>query len=424
MTQDKHSEHPVKKSRLKFIDIARSTAIILMLQGHFITLTFKDYHSLLTQLRETGSSNYLLFDWWVKIRGFTAPLFFTITGLVFVYLLLKSIKEDEKTPFFKIDRIQKGLSRAGSLILIGYLLQFNLKYIGYYLKGHVNDQFFAFHILQSIGFGLAGLILIYFIYKNLKIGQLEYYFLIAGTGIFIIYPYLTQIYGIHYFPENAPQIIQNIIYGPKSNFPLIPWIGYVFFGGMLGSLLFKYQKYFQKWWFALACVTLGIILEIYGRVIGKLFDYVTNNSEHFFEKKTWVYDRLAEVILLISVLIIIEKVIKPKENLFLKIGQNTFPIYILHVIILYGAIIGYSLKDLFRKGLDAKESFWGAVIFILIFAFYVKFIEIIHAKIANFKKAIILKLVGQNTLNSTRFKYYQRILYFYKKENKNNETKK
>ena len=32
--------------RILFIDLARSIAIILMLEGHFITLTFEDYTSM------------------------------------------------------------------------------------------------------------------------------------------------------------------------------------------------------------------------------------------------------------------------------------------------------------------------------------------------------------------------------------------
>jgi len=68
------------KERLKFIDMARSIAILLMLEGHFIgcTLANQDYYH---------NSQSPIYFAWNFVRGFTAPMFFTVTGLVFVYLL-------------------------------------------------------------------------------------------------------------------------------------------------------------------------------------------------------------------------------------------------------------------------------------------------------------------------------------------------
>ena len=174
--------------RILFIDLARSIAIILMLEGHFITLTFEDYTSMIAELRSDGTSGSLIFDTWVKIRGFTAPLFFTITGVVFVFLLTKNFKEENNTSFWKNKRVIKGLKRSGLLIFWGYFLQLNLKYFFYYLKGHFNTHLFSFHILQCIGFGIFLLILLFFIHKTLKV-NLTLIYLITGTLIFSTFPF-------------------------------------------------------------------------------------------------------------------------------------------------------------------------------------------------------------------------------------------
>ena len=76
--------------RLKFIDMARSIAILLMLEGHFIEHTFKDFKPMISSIKENGKSSSLLFDWWYFMKGFTAPMFFVVTGIVFVYLLAKN----------------------------------------------------------------------------------------------------------------------------------------------------------------------------------------------------------------------------------------------------------------------------------------------------------------------------------------------
>lgn len=380
----------VKHERLKFIDIGRSIAIILMLQGHFITLTFKDYKILQTTLIKTGTSGYILFDWWVKLRGFTAPLFFTITGLVFVYLLTKHDKPDDGHRFFKLPRVRKGIRRAISILLWAYALQINLKYIRYYLKGNLNEQIFAFHILQSIAIGILTLILIYGFYKFIKRGYLPFFYFLMGTFLFLCYPFIHSLADGNYFPKNAPLLIQNMFYGPKSEFPIVPWMGFVMFGGMLGSLVHMYEDYVRQRWFPIVTFIFGILIICFGRLLGHVLDISINhyNPGNFlnFEKNAWLYDRLGEVILLLGVLIWIDQTFKIRNSLFLKMGQNTLPIYIIHVIILYGAIIGYSLRNLFQKSLTGGESVFGAILFILIFTLFIKYIEWIEHKIHHNKK--------------------------------------
>ena len=67
--------------RLWFIDAARSIAIIMMLQGHFISLTLEDYTEKAAGISLNGTSGNLLFDAWFFLRGLTAPLFFFIVGV-------------------------------------------------------------------------------------------------------------------------------------------------------------------------------------------------------------------------------------------------------------------------------------------------------------------------------------------------------
>ena len=105
-----------KKSRLIFIDIARSFAILLMLEGHFIDLTLG------AQYRSPDphfvNPNFLVYDIWHLIRGYTSPMFLTMTGMVITYLFYanndKSYREN--------DRVKKGFRRLLELLFWGYLL--------------------------------------------------------------------------------------------------------------------------------------------------------------------------------------------------------------------------------------------------------------------------------------------------------------
>jgi len=65
-----------------------------------------------------------------------------------------------------------------------------------------------------------------------------------------------------------------------------------------------------------------------------------------------------------------------KAQLFLKIGQNTLPIYVVHVIILYGGVFGFGLKPLvFDENLHPAVAASISLFFILFFALMVHFIE-------------------------------------------------
>lgn len=381
-----------KKPRLKFIDMARSIAILLMLQGHFIALTYQEYQPMFDALKANGTSGNIFFDLFVKIRGFTAPLFFTITGLVFAYLLTKNSAHTKNVSFFKNERVKKGVKRAFTIILWAYFIQINLKYILYYLRGNLPKEFLAFHILQAISIGILLLLLIFGIHKFIKRGSMILYYFIAGVLIFTFYTFIESMGKGEYFPANAPMIIQNMFHGPKSIFPIFPWIGYVMFGGMLGTMLNKYQEHVSKKWFPYATMGFGILLYFFGICFGKLLDLLnmqSHSSMHLeFEKNAWVYGRLAEVIILLAILMLIERYFKIKESLFLKIGQNTLPIYILHVIILSGAVTGYSIKTFYDAKLSGFESITGAALFILFFVIFIKYIENITDKISKVKRYI------------------------------------
>ena len=136
--------------RIHFLDFSRSVAILMMLQGHFISMTLESYPTFMAEVRLHGSSGSIWFSIWGFFRGLTAPLFFTISGAVFTYLLHKEWQKGTAT-FFKLVRVKKGLRRSLSLILVGYLLQMNLKFLKYYISGHFNPHFLGFHILQCIG---------------------------------------------------------------------------------------------------------------------------------------------------------------------------------------------------------------------------------------------------------------------------------
>ena len=74
-----------------------------------------------------------------------------------------------------------------------------------------------------------------------------------------------------------------------------------------------------------------------------------------------------------------------KSPVFLGMGQNTFFVYVAHAILLYGALVGYSLRDLIQSKLSGFASTIGALLFLVFFAYLVKYLPFIKAFFRNLR---------------------------------------
>jgi uncharacterized membrane protein len=341
------------KNRLIFIDIARSIAILLMLEGHFVDDSLMDVY------RDHTNK---IFTTWEFIRGFTSPMFLTLTGVVFVYLLLGNNHLD----YFKNNRVTKGFKRSIELLFWGYLL-----------------QVYAFHVLQCIGVGIFTILLLYGMYKLIKIFPLWIYFFIGATLIFTTYIYFGTIPKELYWPVNAPTFIQNMFHGPYSIFPILPRMGYTLYGAMFGVILYDYKENVKKWSFAISTIIIGVFLYFFLKEILIFTDHKMGNTIYHIYKLDWLYECLGVVMIALGTLMIIEKLLgEIKPNLFLKMGQNTLTIYILHMVILYGSITGFGLNRLFHNSLNPYHIIVATLSFLSIFFILIYNLDRIKAKLS------------------------------------------
>ena len=342
-----------KKTRLQFIDLARSVAILLMLEGHFID------DSLMEIYRDPNNTVYFV---WRFIRGFTAPTFLTVTGIVFVYLLLGN----EQERFKENIRVKKGFKRVVELLFWGYLL-----------------QYYAFHVLQCIAVGITFILLIYGLSRLIKVIPIWILYGTMGCSLFATQIYLNTLPDEHYLPVGFPEFIQNIIRGKHSMFPIVPWMGYTMFGAMLGSLFFKYKEKIKTWIAPIIMLSIGSFLFFFLKDTLVSIDELMNHKTYFLYTMDWLYERLGMVFIILGSLMIIEKLTgEIKQNWFLKMGQNTLTIFILHMIVLYGSITRLGLTKLFHERLNPWESAIGAIAFITLFVWIIYYIELIREKLS------------------------------------------
>lgn len=333
----------MKSQRLYFIDAVRAFAILMMLQGHFVDTLLNPIHKDL---------NNQIFLTWLSFRGITAPVFFTISGFIFSYLLIKA-KQKGQTQL----RIRKGIIRGFMLILIGYVLRIPVLS---WLKGNFSTHFLAVDVLQCIGLSL---ILIIFIYLLCLKKTLIFSIIMLLIGLFIFF---TEPYYRSLEVTNLPLIISN--YLMKNNgsvFTIIPWFGYVCFGGFISTLFYRYLnrhrfKYitilsFFITGFVLIYLSSFLFIRIYQITQIKVFIEVANYN--------YLFMRLGNVFVLFGFFYLLE--LQLKQPLILKIGQKTLSIYVIHFIIMYGSFTGYGLSQIVGKTLQPNQAVIGALIFLV-----------------------------------------------------------
>ena len=355
----------MQKTRLYFIDIARSIAILLMLEGHFVDNGLMDVY------RDTNNDIY---NGWLFVRGFTSPIFLTITGIVFTYLLIGN----NHLEYFKNNRIKKGYKRVVELLFWGYVV-----------------QVYAFHVLQCIGIGILSILILYGIYKVVKIIPLWVYFFFAGTIIFSSYIVISSWPKEYYWPESAPIFIQNMFHGKYSIFPILPRMGYTMYGAMIGVILYTYKSKVKEWSFILSVFLIGAFLYFFLKDLLLILDGIFAHPIYHLYKVDWLYECLGMVLIILSILITLEKFIgEIKPNLFLKIGQNTLTIYILHMVLLYGSITGFGINRVIHKNLTPWQILPATICFILFFVILIYYLDEIKLKL-DFILKPIKKLVNK-----------------------------
>lgn len=359
----------MQANRLYFIDAVRAFAILMMLQGHFID-------TLLNPIFRNPNSLY--YNTWSYFRGITAPVFFTISGLVFAYLLLRAYKKgDDKA------RIKKGLFRGLLLILIGYSLRINILN---WLSGNFNSYVLVIDVLQCIGLSLIILVILHILLKKFQ-------FLYAGILLLLgILIFVTEPLYRTLELNNVPLIFSN--YLSKSNgsvFTMLPWFGYTAFGAFLSIMFFNHahKKSFKIITLTTFFITGFSLIYLSSYALLKLCYFTGIDIFKQSANYNYLFTRLGNVFILFGIFYAFENYLK--QSLITNIGKKTLSIYVIHFILLYGSFTGYGLKRYLFKSLNPIEAIFGALIFISC----VCFIAFYYVRTNTFIYNLIRKLMDQ-----------------------------
>ena len=336
-------------SRLIFIDIIRAFAICMMLEGHFIDgLLAPEYRD----------ENNLFYATWHYIRGMTAPVFFTVSGFIFTYLLIK--EQNPAKMGWNHVRVQKGVRRGINLIIIAYLLRANI--LNLFTPDYTDMNVRRVDVLHCIGLSLLFLIAFYLLTYRRK-NRLRMSIMLLGTT-FVAF-FFEPIYS-HLTYEYLPMALAN--YFTKENdsvFTIFPWFGYASLGGFMGFLFYKNRENPHLYRnMAIWYILLGVILITFPYWMGKIADTLQIHSLQLIAHGDYLIKRIGNVLLFFALFMILRHVITSPT--LQKIGQNTLSIYVIHYIILYGSFTGMGLYRYFHDQLTPWQAIIGAILFVIV----------------------------------------------------------
>lgn len=314
----------------------------MMLQGHFVDCLLDPVYR---------DMDHMAYRIWKYGRGITAPCFYTISGLIFSYLLLKA-----KTEGRDWKRLKKGVYRGFFLIVVGYALRIPLFD---WLSGYFSTYILVVDVLQVIG---VSLIIICFIYLLCLRSAWLFGLLMLCLGVLIFaYQPLYSYFDYSWMPLPLENYMSTI---NGSIFTFLPWFGYLCIGSSLAVLLhFELKWKIPKWVFIADVIVLGIVLMIWSN---DALLWLYHETENIIFKEAaynnFLFFRLGNVFIIFGLFYALEKYLR--KPLFLKIGQKTLSIYIIHFVILYGSFTGHGLGQYFAKSLSPISVIIGAAIFI------------------------------------------------------------
>ncbi|KAB5491846.1 acyltransferase family protein [Flagellimonas hadalis] len=354
-----------KTNRLFFVDAMRAWAILMMLQGHFIDGLLEP------AFRDLNNGGFRV---WLYFRGITAPVFFTVSGFIFTYLLVRVPQKGMDNP-----RVAKGIRRGLQLIFIGYLLRSNLFGL---LKGEIYPSFYFVDVLHCIGLSILALIGVYLLTINRKKHVFPLLLLTITVVLFLFEPLYKQ-WSFSFLPE----FFAN--YFTKANgsvFTIIPWLGYATIGAFI-SILFLRFKDFKFLYPAAIAISLGlgaILCYALSPTFLAIYEWTGVELFNLLQINNYLFVRLGNVFVVFAVFMLLRQFINNRT--ILNIGSSTLSIYVIHYMVLYGSLTGLGLYRFFHHSLSPSVAITGAVLFMFVCTFlalkYSQYEEDIKSSIA------------------------------------------
>jgi uncharacterized membrane protein len=309
---------PIKtSSRLVSVDIVRVFAMVLMVQGHTLDVLL------------TPASQFTpWYNFWLFCRGFTAPMFMTLSGFGFALATLRHWEDHLQFG----PTVAKRLRRFAFFVLLGYSLRIPVRSLRD-LRWAAPDAWQGFmqvDVLQTIGFTLIALQLLVLILRTPR----RLAVLTATLALFVAF--IAPVAWHSPFVNSLPLAVNCALVGSTGSlFPLLPWSAYILLGVALGIAYVKVGQSSSSWLrraipFGVLLLASGIALEPVSRRI--------YGSENFWPTTPHLFiARIGFVIAALGLATYVERFLPVSPRTMQSLAEESLLVYFVHVILLYGS---------------------------------------------------------------------------------------
>ncbi|MCX7929910.1 MAG: DUF1624 domain-containing protein [Chlorobi bacterium] len=329
-------------ARLYELDAAKFIAMLLMMTGHVLS-------ALVTPVElDITRTPWSVWHWF---RGITAPVFLTISGLLFALTLRRTDRGTVEPPI-----VRRRALRALQLMGIGYLLVFPARRI--YELAFVDDSvwhtFVQVNILQLIAISLLMLSVCAYVCRTHRSFSRAMMVLTAGTAL------LTPVvHGIAWYDHIPAVLAAYLSYDGGSLFPIFPFAAYMFAGAGLGTLLAEYNVENRR---ALRSAALFIGAGLIG--LGVAGAVLFPSADIYRFSPFGVAIRQGTALLFIVAVSALLPLLRPIQSLLVLFGKQALVVYVLHLILLYGTPWTDSIARWYPNTLSLNQGLAMAAVII------------------------------------------------------------
>jgi uncharacterized membrane protein len=312
-------------SRLVLVDVARVLAVIFMIQGHALDV-------LLAPAYREG----VFFDVWLFLRGLTAPVFFTLSGVSFTLSSLRGWDRYSRPSWYLLRRV----GRFVFFVFLGYAMHLPAASLSdfQYVDAAGWQGWFQVDVLQCIGLALIGLQLLVLMAGSP--GRFARWSTAAGAAIILLTPLAWAVDWTKFLPMPVASYFNS---QTGSYFPVFPWAGYVLLGAALGYRLREWSFVPGKSMRLLAAS--GAILGLAGVLLIKPLMLLYASLDFWRTSPSLFLIRAACVCFLLAFFAYLTARFKLPASACRALAQESLLIYFVHVCVLYGSIWNLGLRQ-------------------------------------------------------------------------------
>jgi hypothetical protein len=303
-----------------FVDLARSAAVLFMVQGHTL-------HALL----DPRFSGGVLGDGWLFLRGLTSCMFLTLSGFSF------SLATDRYWDQYRSagKRVFRRLARYALLLVLGYGMRFPSRTLAG-LSTATPEQWQMFAVVDILQLVAVTLTLLQFLTWLAGTRERLMGWSLAAAGAAVLAAPLAVHAG---WVSDVPLFVRAYLTAEGGSiFPALPWAGYVLFGASLGLWYARQSQPERDAGSAKSLLYLGGAMVAAGTLLHQLpwapFGEVyfwTISPNLFLVKAGSVLVGLAAAIRLTARLTRLPRVLTA-------LSRESLLVYLGHVMLLYGSV--------------------------------------------------------------------------------------